>query len=339
MKSNQLPRLTIVVPCYNEEPVLPNSAPILQALLQHLISNQQIATDSKLLFVDDGSQDQTWALITQLHHQDPLFTGLQFSRNYGQEAALMAGMQVANQYSDLIITIDADLQDDPTIIPAMIAQAQDGYDIVYGVRNDRSTDTWFKRTTAQSFYWLMGKLGVNLIPNHSDFRLLTHRVVTELMRCQESRPFIRGLIPQLGFPATKLFYKRQPRQAGVSKYPLRKMLRFALDGILSFSIAPIRAVLYVGLTICGGSLFVLLWILISHLYGTVVTGWSSIMASLWLLGGFQLVAISMIGEYIGRTFTEVKHRPRFIIQTDTYSPAFTSSHSDKISPSEDHHIY
>lgn len=150
MKNNQLPRLTIVVPCYNEEPVLPNSAPILQTLLQHLIDNQQITTDSKLLFVDDGSQDQTWALITQLHHQDPLFTGLQFSRNYGQEAALMAGMQVANQYSDLIITIDADLQDDPTIIPAMIAQAQDGYDIVYGVRNDRSTDTWFKRTTAKA---------------------------------------------------------------------------------------------------------------------------------------------------------------------------------------------
>jgi len=323
MKSSVIPRLTIVVPCYNEEPVLPTSAPILRRILQRLMDHQQVTPDSKILFVDDGSQDRTWALITELRQQDTCYTGLKFSRNYGQEAALMAGMQIAQPYADLIVTIDADLQDDPQLIFGMLEQAREGFDIVYGVRNDRSTDTWFKRTTAQGFYWFMGKLGVDLIPNHSDFRLMSQRAVTALMSCQESHPFIRGIIPQLGFPATKLYYKRQPRKAGVSKYPLRKMIRFALDGILSFSIAPIRAVLYAGLLICGGALLVLLWILIQHIRGAVVTGWSSIMASLWFLGGFQLVATSIIGEYVGRTFTEVKHRPRFIIQSDTYSSAFT----------------
>lgn len=323
MKFTHTPRLTLVVPCYNEEPVLPTTAPILADIVTTLIQQNEIAGDSKILFVDDGSRDQTWTLITQLTNNNHLFTGIKFSRNYGQEAALMAGMQTAQAHSDCVITIDADLQDDPQLIPEMVAQAKSGYDVVYGVRNDRSTDTWFKRTTAESFYWVMGKLGVELIPNHSDFRLLTRPVLAALMRCKESQPFIRGIIPQLGFPSTKLYYKRQPRQAGVSKYPLRKMMRFALDGILSFSVAPIRAVLYAGLTICGAALLMILWILIQHFRGTVVTGWSSIMASLWFLGGFQLVAISIIGEYVGRTFTEVKHRPRFIVQTDTYSSSFT----------------
>lgn len=322
MKLTHLPRLTIVVPCNNEEPVLPTSAPILENILTDLIQKRAVAVDSKILFVDDGSKDRTWLMIDRLTQQNPLFTGLKFSRNYGQEAALMGGMQTASAHSDFVITIDADLQDDPTLIPGMVEQANAGYDVVYGVRNDRSTDSWFKRTTAEGFYWFMGKLGVDLVPNHSDFRLLTKPVVDALMTCKESNPFIRGIIPQLGFPSTKLYYKRQPRQAGVSKYPLRKMLRFALDGVLSFSVAPIRAVLYAGLVICTGAFAMLLWILVQHLRGTVVTGWSSIMASLWFLGGFQLVAISIIGEYVGRTFTEVKHRPRFIIQTDTYSPSF-----------------
>lgn len=324
MLPTNLPSLTIVSPCYNEEPMLPTSAPVLQTILERLILSHQVADDSKILFVDDGSQDQTWKLICELQQHNPIFTGLRFSRNYGQEAALMAGMQTAHRHADLIITIDADLQDDPSLIPAMVTQARHGSDIVYGVRNDRSSDSWFKRTTANGFYWTMRKLGVNLVPNHSDFRLLTKRVVTALMQCHEDKPFLRGIIPQLGFPATKLYYKRQPRQAGVSKYPLRKMIHFALDGILSFSIAPIRAVLYAGMTICGGAFLMLIWIMIQHLRGAVITGWSSIMASLWFLGGFQLIAISIIGEYVGRTFTEVKHRPRYIVQTDTYSTAFQS---------------
>ncbi|NLR08381.1 MULTISPECIES: glycosyltransferase family 2 protein [Lactobacillaceae] len=326
-KKETTPRLTLVVPCYNEEPMLPTSARVLHDIMTRLITAQQITADSKILFVDDGSQDRTWGLITQLRHEDALFTGLKFSRNYGQEAALMAGMQVAHRYADLIITIDADLQDDPQLIFKMVAQAHAGFDIVYGVRNDRSTDTWFKRSTAEGFYWFMKKMGVELVPNHSDFRLMSRRAVAALMQFKESHPFIRGIIPQLGFPSTRLYYKRAPRQAGTSKYPLRKMIRFALDGLFSFSVAPIRAVLYAGIIICGGALAMLLWILIQHFRGMVVTGWSSIMLSLWFLGGFQLVAISIIGEYVGRSFTEAKHRPRFIIQTDTFTPAFTDTKS------------
>lgn len=325
IKTGQTPRLTVVVPCYNEEPMLPTSARVLRDLMQQLMMRRQITVDSKILFVDDGSRDQTWALIEQLQHHDAVFTGLKFSRNYGQEAALMAGMQAAQQFSDLIITIDADLQDDPQLIPQMIEQARSGIDIVYGVRNDRSTDTWFKRSTAQGFYRIMRKLSVNLVPNHSDFRLMSRRAVSALMQYHEAKPFIRGIIPQLGFPTTKLFYKRQPRQAGTSKYPLRKMIHFALDGLLSFSTAPIRAVLYAGIGICGTTFIMLLWIMIQHMRGAVVTGWSSIMLSVWFLGGFQLVAISIIGEYVGRIFTETKHRPRFIIQMDTYSAAFTQT--------------
>ncbi|MFC6207909.1 glycosyltransferase family 2 protein [Levilactobacillus tongjiangensis] len=329
MKLVSQPRLTIVVPCYNEEPVLQASAQVLNGILQKLVTTNQVRSDSKILFVDDGSQDTTWDLITQLGHQDAVFTGLKFSRNYGQESALIAGMEVANHYSDLIITIDADLQDDPHIIPDMVAQSQQGIDVVYGVRNDRASDSWFKRTSAEGFYWFMKKLGVELVPNHSDFRLLTSRVVTALMTCKETNPFIRGIIPQLGFPSARLYYKRQPRQAGESKYPLHKMIQFALNGILSFSIAPIRMVLYFGLLVCGGALAMLIWILIQHAHGDVVTGWSSIMLSVWFLGGFQLIAISIIGEYVGRTFTEVKHRPRFIIQTDTYSKTFKSTEPTK----------
>lgn len=319
------PRLTLVVPCYNEEPMLPTSARVLGEIMAKLITQHQITQDSKILFVDDGSQDRTWDLITQLRHDQSLFTSLKFSRNYGQEAALMAGMQVAHRYSDLIITIDADLQDDPQLIFKMVEKAHAGFDIVYGVRNDRTTDTWFKRTTAQSFYWFMRKMGVELVPNHSDFRLMSRRAIAALMQFRESRPFIRGIIPQLGFPSTRLYYKRAPRKAGTSKYPLRKMIRFALDGLFSFSVAPIRAVLYAGTAICIGAFVMLLWIFIQHFRGVVVTGWSSIMLSLWFLGGFQLVAISIIGEYVGRSFTEAKHRPRFIIQTDTFTPAFSKT--------------
>jgi len=337
MTQTTIPRLTIVVPCYNEEPVLLTSAAILGKILRQLMTDHEVATDSRILFVDDGSHDQTWAQITQLGHEQALFSGVRFSRNFGQEAALIAGLQTAHPYSDLTISIDADLQDDPTLIPTMVAEAKAGSDIVYGVRNDRSTDTWFKRTSAEGFYWFMRKLGVDLVPNHSDFRLLSRRVVGALLACRESKPFIRGIIPQLGIPSTKVYYKRQPRQAGASKYPLRKMLRFALDGLLSFTIAPIRAVLYAGLLICGGALAMLIWILWTHLHGTVVTGWSSIMASLWFLGGFQLIAISIIGEYVGRTFTEVKHRPRFIIQTDTYSPKFSTTQPAAVTLHFDRH--
>jgi len=330
MTIKKMPRLTLVVPCYNEEAVLPASSKTLGAIVHKLITDQQVARDSKILFVDDGSQDQTWQLISDLQDQNDLFTGIKFSRNYGQEAALMAGLKTAEPYSDLTITIDADLQDNPYLIPTMVQQAADGFDIVYGVRNDRSTDTWFKRTTAESFYWVMNKLGVHVIPNHADYRLMSHRAVAALLTYHETDPFIRGIVPELGFPSTKLYYKRQPRTAGVSKYNFSKMMRLALDGIFSFSIAPIRAVLYAGAAICLAAVAMFLWIVVQHLRGAVVTGWSSIMTSLWFLGGCQLIAISVIGEYVGRTFTQTKQRPGFIIQTDTYSTEFTQQLDDQV---------
>lgn len=322
MTVKKLPRLTIVVPCYNEEAVLPQSAQTLGDILAKLITDQQVADDSKILFVDDGSKDQTWQGILELQRQNGQFTGLRFSHNEGQEVALMAGLKTAAPYSDLTVTIDADLQDNPYLIPTMVQQAADGFDIVYGVRNDRSSDTWFKRTTAERFYWVMNKIGVHLVPNHADFRLMSRRAVTALMAYHESDPFIRGIVPQLGFPSTKLYYKRRPRTAGVSKYPLSKMVRLALDGIFSFSIAPIRAVLYAGAAICLAAVLMFCWIVIQHVRGAVVTGWSSIMTSLWFLGGCQLIAISIIGEYVGRTFTQTKHRPAFIVESDTYSREF-----------------
>ncbi|WP_024747440.1 glycosyltransferase [Levilactobacillus namurensis] len=328
MMTKKLPRLTIVVPCYNEEAVLPSSAKTLGGILTKLIAGQQVTTDSKILFVDDGSHDQTWETIQTLQAQNALFTGLKFSRNYGQEVALMAGLRTAAPYSDLTITIDADLQDNPYLIPTMVQQAADGFDIVYGVRNDRSSDTWFKRNTAQRFYWLMNKIGVHLIPNHADYRMMTRCALTALLRYHETDPFIRGIVPQLGFPSTKLYYKRRPRTAGVSKYPLSKMLKLALNGIFSFSLVPIRAIMGVGSLVCLAALVAFGWLGIDALRGITTAGIGPIMASLWLLGGLQLMALGIIGEYVGRTFAQSKHRPAFIIETDTYSNEFVQKNTE-----------
>lgn len=313
------PRLTIIVPCYNEEAVLPKSAQILGEILTRLIDKKQINAESKLLFVDDGSKDQTWSLIQDLEKQSAIYTGLKFSRNFGHQNALMAGMKTAQATSDAVITIDADLQDDQTIIPEMVARFKVGSDIVLGVRNDRSSDSHFKRWTAEAFYGLMGKIGVQLVPDHADFRLLSQRAVAALMTYSESNLFLRGIIPQLGFPTTKLYYQRKPRFAGTSKYPFRKMIAFAMDGITSFSIAPIKAILSVGILISSVSLLMMIFALVQGFLGTAVTGWSSLMTSLWFLGGMQLIGISIVGEYVGKIFTEVKHRPRYIIETDDYT--------------------
>jgi len=313
------PRLTIIVPCYNEEEVLPKSAQILGDILTQLIEKKQINAESKLLFVDDGSKDNTWSLIQGLERQSTIVTGLKFSRNFGHQNALMAGMKTAAATSDAVITIDADLQDDQTIIPEMVARFKVGSDIVLGVRNDRSSDYHFKRWTAETFYGLMGKIGVQLVPDHADFRLLSQRAVTALMAYSESNLFLRGIIPQLGFPTTKLYYQRKARFAGTSKYPFRKMMAFAMDGITSFSIAPIKAILSVGIVISSVSLLMMLFALVQGFLGTAVTGWSSLMTSLWFLGGMQLIGISIVGEYVGKIFTEVKHRPRYIIETDDYT--------------------
>ncbi|CAM3078331.1 glycosyltransferase family 2 protein [Lactiplantibacillus plajomi] len=315
----QQPRLTIIVPCYDEEEVLPTSAKVLGTIVTKLIQSHQLDRESKVLFVDDGSTDQTWPIIKKLEGQSERFCGLKFSRNFGHQNALMAGMQVTGPTSDAIITIDADLQDDPNVIPEMVARFKAGNDVVLGVRNDRSSDSRFKRWTAETFYGMMRKIGVQLVPDHADFRLLSQRAVSALMEYSETNLFLRGIVPQLGFPTTKLYYKRRPRFAGTSKYPLKKMLHFAMDGITSFSIAPIKAILSVGVFISAASLFVMLLTLIERLIGDPVDGWASLMTSLWFLGGVQLIGISIVGEYVGKIFAEVKHRPRYIIETNDYT--------------------
>ncbi|WP_338209173.1 glycosyltransferase family 2 protein [Lactiplantibacillus paraxiangfangensis] len=315
----QKPRLTIIVPCYNEEEMLPTSAKVLGEILQKLIQSNQLNRDSCVLFVDDGSSDRTWTLIKALEQQSPLYCGLKFSRNFGHQNALMAGMKVAGATSDAVITIDADLQDDPTVIPEMVARFKARSDVVLGVRNDRSSDSRFKRWTAETFYTVMRKIGVQLVPDHADFRLLSQRAVTALMTYSETNLFLRGIVPQLGFPTTKLYYQRKPRLAGESKYPLKKMISFAMNGITSFSIAPIKAILSIGLIISGVSLLMMIFALVQHLLGNTVDGWASLMTSLWFLGGVQLIGISIVGEYVGKIFAEVKHRPRYIIETDDYT--------------------
>jgi len=315
----QQPKLTIIVPCYNEEAVLPRSSAVLGDILAAMINNQQIRADSQVLFVDDGSTDRTWELIQAFEKRTSLFSGLKFSRNFGHQNALMAGMQVAGHYSDAVITIDADLQDDPDLIPAMVADFKTGSQIVLGVRNDRSSDSTFKRWTAETFYGLMRRIGVQLVPDHADFRLLSRTAVTALMRYQETNLFLRGIIPQLGFKTSKLYYQRQPRFAGESKYPLKKMVTFALDGITSFSIAPIKAIMSLGLVVIAVSGLMLIYAAVRFATGNVISGWTSLMMSLWFLGGIQLLGLSIIGEYIGKIFAEVKHRPRYIIETDDYS--------------------
>lgn len=314
--------LTIVVPCYNEEAVLPETVKELGTVLTGLIQQEKVAPASKLLFVNDGSTDRTWDLIQQYTAQYDYVAGLKFTRNYGHQNALLAGMSLAVKHSDLIITIDADLQDDVNAIPQMVAAALAGHDIVYGVRSNRDTDTFFKRRTALAYYGLLRALGIHLVPNSADYRLLTKRAVEALLQYRERNLFLRGMVPLVGFKSTKVYYPRKERFAGESKYPLKKMLHLAIDGITSFSIAPIHLMMGMGFTVVLVSVALMIYTLMAKFAGHVVSGWSSLMISIWLLGGIQLIALSVIGEYVGKVFTESKHRPRFNIEEETYSQQF-----------------
>ncbi|WP_390404414.1 glycosyltransferase family 2 protein [Lacticaseibacillus jixiensis] len=308
-------KLTIVVPAYNEEQVLTSSIHKLLAIEDQIAQTNDFLPRADLLIVDDGSTDHTWALIEKLHQANSRVHGLRFSRNFGHQFALIAGMQEAVKTADMIVTIDADLQDDPTKIAEMVTKYANGADIVYGVRNNRDTDSWFKRTTANSFYKLLGLLGVQLIPNHADFRLLSKRAVTTLLTYSERNIFLRGLIPKLGFHTDAVYYKRTPRLAGESKYPLKKMLAFAWDGITSLTIAPVRLILLLGTVACLLALGMVGYAVIMKLLGLTVHGWSSLMVSLWFIGGVQMISLGVLGEYIGKLTTEAKHRPRYTIQT------------------------
>lgn len=309
-----IPKLMIIIPAYNEEEMLNKSLGEINEVLTTLIKHGEVASSSKLLVVNDGSADLTWQIITDNAAKNEHITGINFSRNFGHQNAIIGGLTAALDYGDIFITIDADLQDDINAIYEMVQQYHAGYDVVYGVRNSRKTDTAFKRTTAESFYTLMKKIGVEMVPDSADYRLMSKRAVEHLLEYKESNLFLRGIVPKIGFPSTKVYYARKPREAGTSKYPLKKMLLFAWDGITSFSVAPMRLILSLGIITVFISIVMTVYTLVQHVGGNTKDGWSSLMVSLWFIGGVQLVSLSVLGEYIGKVFNEVKHRPRFIIQ-------------------------
>lgn len=322
-------RLAIVVPCYNEEEVLLLASEALRGVLEDLVQKGKIASDSFILFVNDGSADRTWELIEQEHAVHPVsVSGVKLAGNVGHQFALTAGLNTAGRMCDVTISIDADLQDDVAVIEEMIDKFHEGCDIVYGVRRERKTDTFFKRTTAQAFYKLMNLMGVKTVYNHADFRLMSRRAVEELSKYKETNLFLRGLVPLIGYQTGKVYYDRKERAAGESKYPLKKMLALAFNGISSFSIKPISLILGMGMFIILFSALALVYALISYFTGHVVPGWTSLILSIWFLGGLQLLAIGMVGQYIGKIYIEVKHRPRYNIEKVVCSEALTRGESE-----------
>ena len=307
--------MAIVVPCYNEEEVLKIASEALRGVLNDLIGKGKIAEDSFILFVNDGSKDRTWKLIEEEHAAHPVqVCGVKLAANVGHQFALTAGLLTAKDISDVTVSIDADLQDDVNVIEEMIDKFHGGCDIVYGVRKERKTDTFFKRTTAQAFYKLMGLMGVKTVYNHADFRLMSKRAVEEFSRYKETNLFLRGMMPLIGYQTDSVYYDRKERVAGESKYPLKKMLALAFNGISSFSVKPISLILGLGLFIIFASFLALIYAMISYFTGHVVPGWTSLIISIWFLGGLQLLAIGMVGQYIGKIYIEVKQRPRYNIE-------------------------
>lgn len=309
------PVLYMVIPCYYEEEVLPETAKRLKEKYTNLISSGKISPDSRIMFVNDGSKDKTWDIIKQLNASDKIFTGLTLSRNFGHQNAVLAGLMTAKEYCDMAISMDADLQDDINAIDDMVDEYAKGSQIVYGVRSSRQTDTWFKRSTAQFFYRFMKSLGADIVYNHADFRLMSRRVLDELAGFEEYNMFLRGIMPLIGFKSSIVYYERTERFAGESKYPLKKMLLFALNGITSLSIKPLRLITSVGLTISLISFIIFLYILISKLFlnSVLEIGWASTVCSIWFIGGLQIMFLGIIGEYIGKIYSEVKKRPKYII--------------------------
>lgn len=310
-----IPRLAIVVPCYNEEDVFSYCLRELLSLLDSMAQEQMIRADSFLLFVDDGSRDTTWEQISAACSEHACVQGLKLSRNEGHQSALLAGLAAADGQADAIVSIDADLQDDTTAIRRMVEAYRAGYDVVYGVRECRQTDTWFKRTSAEGFYNLMACMGVRQVINHADFRLLSRRALAALLTYTERNAYIRGLVPLVGFPSTEVRYARGVRMAGESKYPLRKMLALAMEGITSMTITPLRLIAALGLCICGLSLAATVYVLVMTFTGNTVEGWSSIILSIFFMGGVQMLSLGIIGEYIGKIYLESKKRPRFHVES------------------------
>lgn len=306
--------LAIVVPCFNEEDVLPQTNQQLRSLLDGMMRDRLVGEESYILYVDDGSRDRTWSIITGYSEGDNHIRGLKLAGNVGHQNALMAGLETAREDADVTVSIDADLQDDINAIVEMVKKYDAGCDIVYGVRRNRSTDSFFKRTTAQLFYKFMNNMGVKSVYNHADFRLMSRRAVDALCQYEERNLFLRGLVPLLGYKTDSVYYDRLERQAGESKYPLSKMLSFAVDGVTSFSVKPLRLIFYLGLLFLLISLGILTYVIVALCQGRGVQGWASLMLSIWFVGGCLLICLSIIAAYIGRIYTEGKHRPRYNIE-------------------------
>ena len=305
--------LYIVVPCYNEEEVLPETSKRLKAKLEQLMVAGKISEKSRVLFVNDGSRDRTWDLISALHRQSPLFCGVDLTRNRGHQNALLAGLMTAKDRADAVISMDADLQDDVEAVDQMVDKFLEGVDIVYGVRSSRKKDSFFKRTTAEGFYRVMNALGAETVFNHADYRLMSKRALEGLAQFREVNLFLRGIVPMIGYRTDVVEYERGERFAGESKYPLKKMLSFAMEGITSLSVKPLRMITGLGFLIFLVSLVMIVYNLVRWAMGNTVTGWASLACSLWALGGLILLALGVVGEYIGKIYMETKDRPRFLI--------------------------
>lgn len=306
--------LYLIIPCYNEEAVLYETEKQLTEKMKKMMEATLISKESKIVFVNDGSKDKTWEIITELHVKNKMVQGINLSRNRGHQNAVLAGLMTVKEEADMVISLDADLQDDIEVLSDFVQAYYDGADVVYGVRNSRETDTFFKRNTALAFYKLMQSMGVDIVYNHADYRLMSKRVLMELQNFKEVNLFLRGLVPLVGFKSATVEYERHERFAGESKYPLKKMLAFAIDGITSFSIKPIRLVTVTGLIVFTVSILMLIYSLVRHFTGATITGWTSLIVSIWAIGGLELLAIGVVGEYIGKIYMETKARPKFIIE-------------------------
>ncbi|MBQ6590216.1 MAG: glycosyltransferase [Lachnospiraceae bacterium] len=313
-----LPILWIVIPCYNEQEVLPITAPMFLDKIRQLAQAGLVSDDSRILFVNDGSRDRTWEIIRELARSDVHFRGISQSRNRGHQNAVLAGLMTAKDHCDITISIDCDGQDDINAMDEMVRQYHEGCEIVYGVRSRRDTDTWFKRVTAEGFYKLMNDMGTEVVYNHANYRLVSARVLRAFENYREVNLFLRGMFPLVGFKSTSVYYERHERMAGESHYPLSKMLALALDGITSMSTKPIRLITGFGCLVALVSFIGVIWSIAAHFMGVAVTGWSSMVCILCFLGGIQLLGIGVIGEYVGKTYMETKHRPRYIISDKTW---------------------
>ena len=312
--AEETPILYLVIPCYNEEEVLPETARQLTERLSALMEQGLVSAKSRMLFVDDGSRDKTWEIISSLSGEIPYVCGLKLAHNRGHQNALLAGLMEAKNHADCVISLDADLQDDIGVLPQFVEKFREGCDVVYGVRSSRKTDSFFKRATAQGFYRFMGLLGVDVVYNHADYRLMSRRALDALSEYKEVNLFLRGIVPLIGYRSDYVTYERHERFAGESKYPLKKMLSFALDGITSFSVKPLKIISNLGILVSVLSIAGLLYALISYFCGSTVEGWTAIVCSIWLLGGIQLLCIGVVGGYVGKIYSEVKARPRFRVE-------------------------